>query len=262
MLKFSQEAEGGWLIGLGLSAENVRLLRDGKAIQFSSGEVGLGEGVFVVCDAGDPELEGYRAHRESGAARALLVLEDGDFETLERGEPYERELGDLGADRDGRVLVFSGRTEEEMLAALGEHFTIESVTRAEPGKPKAKKKKKRKLDSSAEPAANDTGASAKKDDAKKDDAKKGSAEKNRPKKELPGAGTPEGERLRQAERAFDAGNYALVRALARELEGAADPAVRDAASEIARRTSVDPVQIVVIVACAAILATIVYVWIL
>jgi hypothetical protein len=78
---------------------------------------------------------------------------------------------------------------------------------------------------------------------------------------LPGEGTPEGELLRDAARAFEAGDYAMVRKRAAELNSAPED-VRQAAQELAARTAIDPVQIVIVVACAAVLAAIVYVWVL
>ncbi|HEY8431640.1 MAG TPA: hypothetical protein VIL20_24840 [Sandaracinaceae bacterium] len=79
---------------------------------------------------------------------------------------------------------------------------------------------------------------------------------------LPGAGTPDGDKLREAMRAFEVGDYARVRARTRELASASDPKVREAAADLAERIAIDPVQVVVILACAAVLATIVYVWVL
>lgn len=95
---------------------------------------------------------------------------------------------------------------------------------------------------------------------RKNKKKKGKKAEDAP-KPIPGAGTPDGDKLREALRAFEVGDYARVRARARDLEGASDPAVREAAAELAARISVDPVQIVVIGACAAVLAAIAYVWI-
>jgi hypothetical protein len=73
---------------------------------------------------------------------------------------------------------------------------------------------------------------------------------------LPGEGTPEGDKLRDANAAFEAGNYALVRSLSRELASAQDPRVADAAADLVRRVSVDPVQIGFLLACLAALLTI------
>lgn len=107
---------------------------------------------------------------------------------------------------------------------------------APPAAPEAKKKKKKK-DRAADAAA---------------------AKKLEP---LPGAGTPDGDKLREAMRAFEVGDYARVRARTRELAGAGDPKVREAAAALASRIAIDPVQVVVILACAAVLVTIALVWV-
>lgn len=79
---------------------------------------------------------------------------------------------------------------------------------------------------------------------------------------LPGAGTPEGEKLREANVAFESGNYARVRELGQELERAQDPAVVDAARSLVRRVSVDPVQLAFLGACAIALMVITWIYIL
>jgi len=79
---------------------------------------------------------------------------------------------------------------------------------------------------------------------------------------LPGAGTPDGDRLREAFRSLEVGDYRRVRARCDELPRARDRGVREAAAELRARTTVDPVQVVVVLACAAFLATIAYVWVL
>lgn len=82
-----------------------------------------------------------------------------------------------------------------------------------------------------------------------------------PPKPLPGGGTPDGEKLREAFRAFEVGDFARVRARTRELEKAADPAVREAAAELAARVAVDPIAVVLMLACAAVLVSVAYVWV-
>ncbi|WP_157068689.1 hypothetical protein [Sandaracinus amylolyticus] len=79
---------------------------------------------------------------------------------------------------------------------------------------------------------------------------------------LPGEGTVEGEKLREANAAFEAGNYALVRTLTSELERASDPTIVDAARDLARRTAVDPLQMTFLVLCAVALLVITYVYVL
>lgn len=56
-------------------------------------------------------------------------------------------------------------------------------------------------------------------------------------------------RVELAMRAFDCGDYALLRALARELRSSSDAAVRAAGDRFAARLAVDPVQVWTIVAC-------------
>lgn len=77
----------------------------------------------------------------------------------------------------------------------------------------------------------------------------------------PGEGTPEGDKLKDAHAAFDAGDYRRVRALCDELARASDAEVVRAAVALRRRTEVDPVQIGVLVACLVFFAIIVYVYV-
>lgn len=87
------------------------------------------------------------------------------------------------------------------------------------------------------------------------------AEEN-PAPAIPGDGTPEGDLLREALHAFDAGNYALVRARTRALADAKDAGVRAAAADLESRIAVDPIQVVVVLACAAVLFAIIWHWVL
>lgn len=66
--------------------------------------------------------------------------------------------------------------------------------------------------------------------------------------ELPGADTPEGQRLQDAQLAFERGDYGKVRELTGTLTGG-DPDVVAAATALRRRTSVDPAQIAIVCAC-------------
>ncbi|MEC7522018.1 MAG: hypothetical protein VYE22_19185 [Myxococcota bacterium] len=79
---------------------------------------------------------------------------------------------------------------------------------------------------------------------------------------LPGAGTREGTKLREAVRAFEAGDFRKVRDRCRDLADAEDAEVRAAAEALRSRIDVDPVQVVVVLACFAVVAAIAYVWIL
>ena len=80
---------------------------------------------------------------------------------------------------------------------------------------------------------------------------------------LPGEGTPEGERLREAMRAFERGDYAAVRSITESLVSAdgADPEVIGAAAELRARLDVDPMQLVVLGGCLIFFAWIVYTYV-
>ncbi len=80
--------------------------------------------------------------------------------------------------------------------------------------------------------------------------------------ELPNIDTPEGELLREAHAAFEAGNYARVRESTDRLSAATDAQIVDAAADLRRRVSVDPVQIVFLTACLCALLAITYIYIL
>lgn len=78
---------------------------------------------------------------------------------------------------------------------------------------------------------------------------------------IPGRGTADGDALRDALHAFDAGDYVRVRELTGDLADAEDSEVRAAAERLAERIGVDPIQIVVLLACVAVLFTIYWVWV-
>lgn len=69
--------------------------------------------------------------------------------------------------------------------------------------------------------------------------------------ELPGEGTAEGERLREASLAFESGDFATVRRLAATLARSGDPDVARAARELGQRVGVDPVAVAAFVLCLA-----------
>jgi hypothetical protein len=79
---------------------------------------------------------------------------------------------------------------------------------------------------------------------------------------LPGEGTPEGEKLLEAHRAFETGDYRAVRAICNSLVEAPAEDVAGAAAELRRRTEVDPVQTGVVLACVVVLAILVYTYVL
>ena len=66
---------------------------------------------------------------------------------------------------------------------------------------------------------------------------------------LPGPGTPEGERLREAHAAFDRGDFRRVREVTSELAAAGDRDVVAAAAALALAVKADPTAIGVLVAC-------------
>jgi len=79
---------------------------------------------------------------------------------------------------------------------------------------------------------------------------------------LPGEGTPDGARLREASAAFESGDHALVRAHVRALSGASDPKVADAAAALGRKVAVDPIQLGFLGVCMVALGIIFYLYVL
>ncbi|MBW2460356.1 MAG: hypothetical protein JRH11_01835 [Deltaproteobacteria bacterium] len=79
---------------------------------------------------------------------------------------------------------------------------------------------------------------------------------------LPGQGSEEGERLRSAEGAFERGDYVEVRRVTRGLLEASDDGVAAHARGLLHRTQIDPIQVVVILACLALFSTIAYLYVL
>lgn len=77
----------------------------------------------------------------------------------------------------------------------------------------------------------------------------------------PGEGTEEGERLLEAHRAFEAGDYRRVRELTEGLYQAPSD-VADAARALHRRTEVDSMQVGVILACVVVFLFLVYMYVL
>lgn len=79
--------------------------------------------------------------------------------------------------------------------------------------------------------------------------------------ELPGAGTPDGEALRDARAAFEVGDYRRARELAARISRSEDREVAAAAEDVLRRTGVDQVQIAFLVACTLAILTIAWIYI-
>ncbi len=128
--------------------------------------------------------------------------------------------------------------------------------RARPRKKRKKKRQKRKPESAS--------ADSESTDRDEDGHAPPPAEEEGPDATapLPGEGTADGDKLRQAHRAFEVGDYATVRALTRALEDSAGPAVASAARALRKRVEIDPIQVVVLSCCAAVVGAILYVWIL
>lgn len=81
-------------------------------------------------------------------------------------------------------------------------------------------------------------------------------------KPLPGEGTDEGALLRSAQAAFDRGDYAEVREVTARLVEVPNDAVAAHARDLRHRTQIDPIQVVVILACLALFSTIAYIYVL
>lgn len=92
---------------------------------------------------------------------------------------------------------------------------------------KPKKKKGKKGDAKANPEANTEGAE---------------------KLEVLDA-SPEGRQLKEAQVAFEIGDYATTRAIASKLASHERPTIADGARDLLRRTDVDPAQMVFLAAC-------------
>lgn len=120
--------------------------------------------------------------------------------------------------KDGEKTDQSGETSSESSAEARPSDASETA------RPKRMKKKK----------ASETTASA----------ESASAEK------APIDDSPEGKKLREAEIAFEVGDYATTRKLAMELSRSERAAIADGARDLIRRTNVDPAQMVFLAACA------------
>jgi len=62
--------------------------------------------------------------------------------------------------------------------------------------------------------------------------------------------SPEGCQLKEAQVAFEVGDYKTTRALASKLAGHQRPTIADGARDLLRRTNVDPAQMIFLAACA------------
>ena len=67
--------------------------------------------------------------------------------------------------------------------------------------------------------------------------------------ELPGEGTEDGETLRRAQQAFDAGDYKTTRKLCEEIAESRDGDVARHAHHLLTSTGIDPVQVGILAFC-------------
>ena len=74
-------------------------------------------------------------------------------------------------------------------------------------------------------------------------------------------GKPE-DGLARLQRAFEAGDFRLLRELGREAERSGEAGERQGARELVRRTRVDPAMVVALLVCAALFFSIAYVYVL
>lgn len=134
MIKFSQQGPSGWIVGLGLTIENLRLVGEElKPIAFPARQIGLGDGLFTI---GIPGMAAALKVQLGSKMKSCLELDEGDFATLLQGEPLERTLASLGYSRTGDVVIFVGESEEAAIASLQKHGIITEETvmnEVEPG---------------------------------------------------------------------------------------------------------------------------------
>lgn len=72
---------------------------------------------------------------------------------------------------------------------------------------------------------------------------------------------PENPKLVEAERAFEAGDYQLLRKLCDEVIAAGPPEAAEAARALRRRTEVDRVQLAILGACLVLFVIIAYIYV-
>lgn len=126
MIKFSQQGPSGWIVGLGLTIENLRLVGEElKPIAFPARQIGLGDGLFTVGITG---MAAALKTQLGSKVKSCIELDEGDFATLLQGEPLERTLASLGYSRKGGVVIFVGESEEAVIASLQKHGIITEAT--------------------------------------------------------------------------------------------------------------------------------------
>jgi hypothetical protein len=127
MLKVAQQGEKGLLVILGFSFANLRLMQEGKAVQFLGSEVQLGEGVLAIAHRSDPQVPVYQALLGRGAL-AVIVLDDPAIATLKRGGFIDLPLRALGVPRDGNVFILAGETEDAIVRSMREAGLVTDAT--------------------------------------------------------------------------------------------------------------------------------------
>lgn len=73
--------------------------------------------------------------------------------------------------------------------------------------------------------------------------------------------TTDEQRLEEAQKAFDLGNYERMRILADALAKSETPEIREKASTLQQRIGIDPMQIAVIVGCSVFFLLIAYTYV-
>ena len=112
MLKVAQQGEKGLLVILGFSFANLRLMQEGKAVQFLGSEVQLGEGVLAIAHRSDPQVPVYQALLGRGALGGFIDLP----------------LRALGVPRDGNVFILAGETEDAIVRSMREAGLVTDAT--------------------------------------------------------------------------------------------------------------------------------------
>jgi hypothetical protein len=125
MLKFTAGSpDGPGMVGLGLSFENLRRIRQ-DAIQFFAEEVALPPGLFIIAHADDPKLPSYRAHVGTLVRELVILTENTCNAFQQRSLLVEFPLESSGK----KALIFAGETEELLLDAFKKHSLVGAGTK-------------------------------------------------------------------------------------------------------------------------------------
>ncbi len=129
MLKFTVDKPDAHLVFCGLSQGNVKRLAAGEAIVFDADVVGLERGKVVIAHDADPGVQAIRSQRPAWV-RDLIVLSDDDLRRM-AGDMLERPLEARSDGKACRSVLFSGTTEEGMVADLARAGIVAPTTRIE-----------------------------------------------------------------------------------------------------------------------------------